>query len=322
MSPRSPTFSVVVPTHGRAAVLPRAIGSVLSQSFSDFELIVVDDASPDETPIVVSTFTDARLKYVRRPRNGGAAATRNTGIGAARGRFVCFLDDDDELLPDYLREMHDILADAAQDVGLAWPGVVWVEDRSEVNSVILREELWRPVYGSREAAYLGFLARRRIGTNCGLCFRREVFTEVGPFDEELGAAEDTDLLVRVVRRFDFRVVPRILVRIHLHPGAHLRRWGAAQARAYGRIIEKNDAAIRTHGALAADLHYKAAWLSYQVGERRAGRAHMLKSLRRRPLRPKTWLGLLLYEALGSRAVEVHQRLSAIRSGRTALIPRL
>ncbi|MCW8139905.1 MAG: glycosyltransferase family 2 protein, partial [Planctomycetota bacterium] len=165
MSPRSPTFSVVVPTHGRAAVLPRAIGSVLSQSFSDFELIVVDDASPDETPIVVSTFTDARLKYVRRPRNGGAAATRNTGIGAARGRFVCFLDDDDELLPDYLREMHDILADAAQDVGLAWPGVVWVEDRSEVNSVILREELWRPVYGSREAAYLGFLARRRIGTN-------------------------------------------------------------------------------------------------------------------------------------------------------------
>lgn len=321
MSQERPAFSVVIPTHQRCGVLPRAIRSVLGQSFPDLELLVVDDASKDRTAEVVAGFTDPRLIYVRREQNGGAAATRNTGILQARGELVCFLDDDDELLPDYLQRMHVAFGGSPQDVGLAWPGVRWVEDVPGGGETFLRDELWQPRFASKEAAYLGFLESRQIGTNCGLCFRRAVFEAVGNFDEELGAAEDTDLLVRVVRRFSFQVLPELLVKIHLHQGGHLRRWGAAQARAYRRIIEKNQAAVADHPGLGAKLHYKAGWLSYHVGDRSGGRSHMLQSLARRPLRPKTWLALLMFEVLGKRAADIHQRLSVIRRGRAALVPK-
>lgn len=89
---------MIIPTYGRAETLGRALGSVLGQSFKDFEVIVVDDCSP-ETPHV---FKDARVRLMRRASNGGAGAARNTGLEAARGRWIAFLDDDDYLYPEWL----------------------------------------------------------------------------------------------------------------------------------------------------------------------------------------------------------------------------
>ncbi|NJE09304.1 glycosyltransferase family 2 protein, partial [Thermococcus sp. M39] len=82
-----PTVSVVIPTYNRSNLLKRAIESVLSQEFEDFELIVVDDASSDNTPEVVESIEDGRIRYVRLKRNSGGPVTRNTGIKKARGKF-------------------------------------------------------------------------------------------------------------------------------------------------------------------------------------------------------------------------------------------
>jgi glycosyltransferase involved in cell wall biosynthesis len=93
-----PLFSVILPTYDRPIFLAEAIDSVLRQTMKDFELIVVDDASP--TPVVVPS--DPRIRVTRRVRSGGPAAARNTGLGLACGRFVAFLDDDNRYLPDRL----------------------------------------------------------------------------------------------------------------------------------------------------------------------------------------------------------------------------
>ena len=97
-TPDAPSFSVIVPTHGRPRWLAEAIDSVRAQTLQDFELIVVDDASPE--PVRVDA--DPRIRLIRRDENGGAAAARNTGVEAARGRFLTFLDDDDVYLPERL----------------------------------------------------------------------------------------------------------------------------------------------------------------------------------------------------------------------------
>ncbi|RLF83553.1 glycosyl transferase, partial [Thermococci archaeon] len=97
-----PTVSVIIPTYNRANLLKRAIASVLNQTFTDFELIVVDDASPDNTPEVVRSINDGRIRYVRLKKNSGGPVARNTGIRKARGRFIALLDDDDEWLPNRL----------------------------------------------------------------------------------------------------------------------------------------------------------------------------------------------------------------------------
>src|SRR5262249_13181427 len=105
----SPQFSVVIPVYNRADTLSRVLRSVLAQTFQDFEIVVVDDGSKDDPKSVCDSFHDPRIRYLRQENRGGGAA-RNAGIDAARGRFVAFLDSDDEFLPQHLERMHRLLS--------------------------------------------------------------------------------------------------------------------------------------------------------------------------------------------------------------------
>src|SRR5262245_52205489 len=91
-----PTVSIVIPTYNRAALIARSIQSVLNQSYADFELLVIDDGSTDETEGVVARFFDLRINYVRLASNAGASAARNVGIRISKGKFIAFQDSDDE----------------------------------------------------------------------------------------------------------------------------------------------------------------------------------------------------------------------------------
>lgn len=97
----SPTFSVVIPVYNRAHLLERALGSVLEQSFQDFEIVVVDDGSHDDPESVVLAIGDSRIRFVRQENAGGGAA-RNAGIELAAGKYIAFLDSDDRFLPHHL----------------------------------------------------------------------------------------------------------------------------------------------------------------------------------------------------------------------------
>lgn len=97
-----PTVSVIIPTYNRAHLVARAIQSVLDQTYQDFEIIVVDDASTDNTEAVIQQYDDSRIVYLKHEVNSGGAAARNTGIRHARGQYIAFLDSDDEWLPIHL----------------------------------------------------------------------------------------------------------------------------------------------------------------------------------------------------------------------------
>ena len=97
-----PSVSVVIPTYNRSWGLVRSVESVLSQSFADFEIIIVDDCSPDDTPEVVASIQDPRIRYFRQPQNVGVAENWGTGLRLAQGKFVSFLMDDDFYQPDFL----------------------------------------------------------------------------------------------------------------------------------------------------------------------------------------------------------------------------
>ena len=97
-----PFFSVVIPTYNRAGFIATAVQSVIDQTFRDWELIVVDDASTDDTQDVLRTFRDARIQILRNETNLERSASRNRGIAEARGQYICFLDSDDYYLPNHL----------------------------------------------------------------------------------------------------------------------------------------------------------------------------------------------------------------------------
>ena len=307
-SDKNPAHSVVIATHNRANLLPRAVNSVLNQTFEDFELIIVDDASSDETEQVAHSFQDPRVRYVKREANGGCPAAKNTGILHAKGEYVSLLDDDDEYLPEFLEEMYGAFEAASEHAGVGWCGRRYVKETLEGNS-ILKDSLWNPTFDSREEAFLSFLQSRKVGGASGITVRRSSVISEGMYDECLKKADDTDLLTRMVRHFDFVVVPKVLIKVYHHTGSRLTTYDQTMAESYDHLIQKHMETLRQHAHLWTALHYKAGWLHYHAGNKARARQYMMKALRKDPLHKNSWAGLLLFETLGLRGARLHKQIS-------------
>src|SRR5262245_44206142 len=120
----TPRVSVILPTYNRSHSLPAAIASVLMQSHTDLEVIVVDDASTEDIEALVRSIGDDRVRYVRRNSNGGAAAARNTGLAEARGSYIGFQDSDDLWLPDKLSRQLSAFETLPNEIGVVTGGKI------------------------------------------------------------------------------------------------------------------------------------------------------------------------------------------------------
>jgi len=129
-----PIVSVIIPTYIRAHVLAKAIQSLLNQTYQDFEIIVVDDGSIDNTEEVVKSFNDPRIRYIRHKENCGGSAARNTGIRAAYGECIAFQDSDDEWLPEKLEKQMQVFENAPAEVGVVYTGFRRIQGRSKAGS--------------------------------------------------------------------------------------------------------------------------------------------------------------------------------------------
>ena len=113
-----PVISVITATYNHSHLLGRCIQSVLNQTFQDFELIIVNDGSTDDTEKIVSNLSNEKVKYVRHPKNQGASVARNTGIRLAKGDYIAILDDDDEWMPEILEKQMKVFYTAPPEVGV------------------------------------------------------------------------------------------------------------------------------------------------------------------------------------------------------------
>src|SRR5215218_1807285 len=203
--------SVVIPCYNQAHFLGEAIESVLAQSYKDFEIVVVDDGSPDNTSEVASRYEEVRLV---RQENRGLAGARNRGLEKAEGEYVVFLDSDDRLMPEAL------------EVGVreldAHPECAFVAGhyKNIAANGAPRGVPARPRGGGDR--YLSLLRDNYIMMPASVMYRRRVFGEVGGFDSSVDAAADWDLYLRIARRFP----------VHHHGGlvAEYRQHGASMNR--------------------------------------------------------------------------------------------
>lgn len=204
-----PKVSVVIPTYNRAEFLRSAIETVINQTFQDFEIIVVDDGSIDKTHEVVTGFDDERIKYIRHEMSKGGSAARNTGIVKSDSKYIAFLDDDDEWVPEKLQMQVGILEDGSPKVGGVYTGHMVVDNNS---GRILRE--WTPK--RRGSIYNDMFARNWVSTASSLLLRRNCFNKVGLFDESLPSFQDYDMWIRISKEFDFEYINKPLVKYRVH----------------------------------------------------------------------------------------------------------
>jgi len=199
----APRATVIIPTYNRAGVIGRAIQSVLAQSFHDWELLVVDDGSADDTESVIASFGDARIQFIRHRWNRGQSAARNTGIARARGDWISFLDSDDEWEPDKLSCEAERIRSVGDSVGLLYCGKRIREERGRLLQVRMPTK--------EGQVYQSLLAWDFIGSCSRVTVRRGALLGAGGYDENLGNAEDWDLWLRIAKQYEVAAVRRCLV---------------------------------------------------------------------------------------------------------------
>lgn len=206
---KSPLISVVIPCFNSATYLPEAIESVLSQSYRNFEIIVVNDGSTDNTDEVIQQHLD-RIIFIQQD-NAGPAAARNRGIREALGKYVAFLDADDTWLPDKLQNQITILESDA-DCALVYTRFANYEESSGKSLPTLSDTPSGMIFDKLLVESIILLST--------VVIRREVLLEAGCFDESLLTAEDTNLWLKVARKHRIDAVPEVLVRRRWH-GANI-----------------------------------------------------------------------------------------------------
>ena len=208
--PCNPRVSVIVTTHNRATLLPRAIRSILEQTYNDYEIVIVDDASSDSTQDVIASFSDSRVRFQRREQSGGASAARNTGVRVARGQYLAFLDDDDEWLPTKIERQVAILESSSPRVALVYGWVDVVDDFTGAVSPLARNVMEGDVFDS-------LVAMRTPGPTSVLMVRTSVAREIDGFDESLPRHNDIDFICRISRHYQVALLPEVVL---LHHGGH------------------------------------------------------------------------------------------------------
>lgn len=186
-----PKVSVVICTFNRADLLPKAVGSVLSQSFSDFEIIIIDDASTDSTREVVGALLvkDKRIRYFLNDNNLGIAKSRNKGVSLSNSEYVSMLDSDDYWIDDNKLLKQVRYLDDNSDVSLIGTAI------SLVNSYGL--EIKKDVYHVDDKSIRANMLRKNQFSQSSVLFRKNVFDNVGGYDVGLRVCEDYDLWLRM-----------------------------------------------------------------------------------------------------------------------------
>jgi glycosyltransferase involved in cell wall biosynthesis len=199
-----PLVSIIIPTFNRASLLPRAINSVLGQTFRDWELIVVDDGSGDGTDLPPRAAADEpKISLVRLPQNRGVSHARNTGVRRSSGRFIAFLDSDDEWLPPKL-ERQIAWMGTHPDYRICQTREYWIRHGKRVNPPVTHEKVGGSIFEQS-------LARCMI-TPSSVIMLRDLFDESGGFDESLPACEDYDLWLRITCRYPVGLIDEYLLR--------------------------------------------------------------------------------------------------------------
>jgi glycosyltransferase involved in cell wall biosynthesis len=276
----APKVSVVIPTYNRAHLIGIALRSVLLQTYSDYEIVVVDDGSTDDTESIVRT-TAPKARYIRQ-ENQGIPEVLNSCIRLARGEYIALLGSDDALAPDALARQAAAL-EASPGVGFVH-GTAWLMDEAGRLTKLSRPQFATGNYvrGGREEIADLLLSNHVVATT--VMVRRRALDECGTFDARFGLYEDWNLWMRILKRWDvaYEHEPLAFYRVHRGEAGSIFRTADPRALERFRRLQIEEAlgdpevgpsVAHRRSAAYARHHYVVAMHAFGVGARWFGRRH-------------------------------------------------
>jgi GT2 family glycosyltransferase len=262
----SPLVSVVLPTHNGSRYLRESIDSVLNQTLEDFELLIVDDASTDDTGEIIASFAqkDPRIKHFRNETNLKLPASLNAGFRKATGRYLTWTSDDNKYRHNALRRLVAALS-ANPDAGLVYSDYSWIDQIGvELERVHVAGREMLPFYNPVGGCFM---------------YRREMLQAVGEYDETLFLVEDYDYWLRIARQFKLLTIADDLYCFRVHQLSLTSQRSSQIALAQERALRKNLPVIpwlrRPQRALA---HLALATRTHRMREREPSTRHMTQFL--------------------------------------------
>jgi glycosyltransferase involved in cell wall biosynthesis len=254
----NPVVSVVIPTYNHAQFLKAAVQSILDQTFTGWEAIVVNNYSQDNTEEIIAAFGDSRIRLVNFHNHGIIAASRNQGIKLANGKFVAFLDSDDTWYPEKLAQCVKMLETGCDAV---CHGEFWVKEGSPPREVHYGPE--------RRTGYLSLLNDGNCLSTSAIVVRKSSLESAGGFDEDprMVTAEDYELWLKLAKiGCRFGIVKEILGEYRLHPGnaskAVLRNFQAEL-----EVLQKHFTGLGDHGLVSRIRKQRRIALAYYAAAR-------------------------------------------------------
>lgn len=282
-------FTVITPTLNREEMLQTTIRTVIAQTFTDWELIIVDDGSTDNTEQVVKTLflQDSRIKYIKKP-NTGQADSLNVGISHASGEFITFLDSDDEAYPNWLEVVDKNIKSDTTVLCVA-------AMRKMLNGTMIREHMckWR---------FFGETVRYKF--TCGSLFlKKQVLTDIGGYDPEMKCNIQTDLGYRLLTYLKERgqnivAIDEYLVQINLHDGPRIRTNWEKRRDGTKQFLQKHYKFIREN--MPGDIissYAIIAFSNYKLRKRKESLQYLLKVIRLNPFVPTNYFKVIKYAFL-------------------------
>lgn len=225
--------SVVIPTYNRENTIVRAIQSVLNQTYKKLEILVVDDGSTDNTEKIVQNIKDDRIKYIRLPHNKGGGAARNIGIRASLGKYIAFLDSDDEWLPEKIEKQLNVFHKSDDSLGVVYTGFQCVDEYGQTNKHVIPKE--------RGNISLKILEWNYVGTASTILVRSNHLKRINYFDETFPSCQDWDLYIRLSKICLFDFVAEALVRY-------------TSSKKFNCITNKKEAVVLGHNKILEKHH--------------------------------------------------------------------
>lgn len=273
---RPPKISIIIPSYNRPHLLKRAVDSALNQTIDNFEVIVVDDGSPE--PIDLPSHP--HLRIIRLPKNKGTSAARNAGAKAAQGRWITYLDDDDQLLPDMAK-----LSLKAMETTTLPPPVAVLSGLEVVNSEGQILETRRPPTLSRGAHF--FLEEIEPGKSFiskqTLVVERTVFLSIGGYDENFQSRVHTEFFLRLNPVCSILGIPDPTYRLISHAGPRISRNPNLRQKSFNQLVKKHRGVLLEHPKMFSDFVYKHAQTSHKLGQTGAAIRSLLWALMLHPI---------------------------------------
>lgn len=280
-----PRVSVIIPTYNRRNLLGRAINSVLNQTYQDFELIIVDDGSTDNTVKLVKSLNSKKIRFIRHNEKRGVAAALNTGLQSAVGDYMAFLDSDDEWVPDKLESQIRAFETSKPEVGIVCTGY-WLATNGRRRYVPLMK------VNAKEKSIFSNIVKRYFVCTPVLMIKRECFETDGTFDEQFPALSDWELFLRFSRHYRFQSINKPLVIRYRQPDSVSSNLSYFTS-GFKLLLEKYYHDIEQDKKLLAGCYFKLGHLLSIQGELTQGRRYFIRSIEAYPLNLMASIALLV-----------------------------